>query len=121
MPIPAAARHTGRVTTGELLLLWFDAHRRGDVSAAKALVADDAEVVVPGASFHGFDAFMQWYRERAHREGPSFRYVIDDVLSGDHHASAVLTLSTDTRSWRQVALYRIADDKITGIWAVEHD
>lgn len=109
------------MTARDVLQLWFEAHQRGDLPGAKALIADGAEIIVPGASLRGFDAFMRWYRERAEREGPSFRYVIDDVLSGDHYASAVLTLSTDTRSWRQVALYRITDDKITAIWAAEQD
>lgn len=70
------------MTRAEVLQAWFDAHARGDVAGAQALVADDLRVDVPGASLQGFDAFMRWYRDRAEREGASFRYVVEDLRLG---------------------------------------
>ena len=105
----------------DVLRQWFAAHGRGDMEAARRLVDDDLIVVVPGVRLHGFDAFMKWYADRAEREGPSFGYAVDDVLGGESHAAAVLTLSSGDRSWRQVAVYAVARDRITWIWAVEED
>lgn len=79
----------------------------------------DLEVVVPGARLVGFEALMGWYRERAETEGPSFGYVVEDVLAGEHHAAALLRLHLNAGERRQIALYRVADDKITAIWAAE--
>lgn len=107
------------MTAHDVLQRWFDAHERGDLTAAASLLLPDAEISVPGAKLHGFDAFMQWYRSRAETEGATFRYVVEDVLSGDRHAAAVMTLSTDDRTWRQVALYRVEGDYIAAIWAAE--
>lgn len=50
---------------------WFVAHGRGDLDAARSLVADDLVVTVTGrpeisGEFRGFDAFMRWYADRTH-------------------------------------------------------
>ncbi len=103
----------------EVLRLWFDAHARGDLEAARGLVVDDVEVVVTGTRLHGFDSFMQWYRERRLEEGASFGYSVEDLLGGETHAAAVLTLSAGGRTWRQVALYRVDGDRISAIWLTE--
>lgn len=123
VPLPrssAARSQNDQMTPLEVLHRWFEAHERGDLQAASAMVADDADITVPGASLRGFDAFIQWHRERVQQEGPSFTYVIDDILSGERYAAAVLTLSTDADRWRQVAVYQIDGDIITAIWAAEH-
>jgi hypothetical protein len=109
------------MTPVEVLQRWFDAHARGDLGAARELVVDDVEVSVPGTRLRGFDAFMAWYRERVLTEGQAFGYVVEDLLGGEQHAAAVLVLTDGTRSWRQVALYRLEGDRITSIWAAEED
>lgn len=105
----------------EVLHLWFAAHADGDLAAARELVTDDLDVLVSGRRLRGFQSFMEWYRERRIQEGPSFGYSVDELLSGDAYAAAVLTLSARGRRWRQVALYRVQDDRISSIWAVEDD
>lgn len=102
-----------------MLRHWFAAHAEGDLVAARELVTDDLDVVIAGERLRGFESFMEWYREREIQEGSSFGYSVDDLLSGDAYAAAVLTLSARCRSWRQVALYRVQDDRISSIWAVE--
>ncbi len=82
-------------------------------------MVDDAEFVVPGERLQGFDAFMDWYRERQRKDGPSFRYNVEDLLDGATHAAAVITLSAAGRTWRQVVLYGIEGDRIFSVWAVE--
>ncbi|HVF20010.1 MAG TPA: nuclear transport factor 2 family protein [Mycobacteriales bacterium] len=107
------------MTPADVLVLWFDAHARGDLEAARGLVVDDVEIVVPGARLHGFDSFMQWYRDRQLHEGASFGYSVEDLLGGEHHAAAVIRLSVEDRTWRQVALFRVEGDRIASMWAVE--
>ena len=108
-------------TPVDVLRLWFAAHERRDHNAAKELVSSDVDVVVPGARLVGFDALMRWYADRAAAEGPAFDYEVDDVLGGEHHAAAVLRLTSNGKQWRQVAVYRIANGKISSIWAVEEE
>jgi hypothetical protein len=107
------------MTPVEVVRLWFEAHASGDLDQARELVVAGLEVTVPGASLRGFDAFMQWYRERQAAEGPSFGYAVEDLLSGERHAAAVLTLHNGQESWRQVALYEVAEDRIVSIWLAE--
>ena len=113
------SQHNRGVTPVEVLRLWFDAHARGDLVAASELVVDDVEITLPGTRVRGFDEFMRWYRDRAQAEGASFSYEVEDVLAGDSYAAAVLTLSADGRSWRQLALYGVEGDRISSIWAAE--
>lgn len=106
-------------TPVEVLTRWFAAHAAGDLPAARALTAENVDILVPDARLHGFDAFMHWYGERAAAYGSSFQYVVRDVCGGETHACAVLALSTDERSWRQVAVYEVLDGLIVSIWAAE--
>lgn len=107
------------MTPIDVLRRWFAAYAQDDLSAAHELVADDVEVVVGETRMRGFESFMQWYRARAAEEGDSFGYRVEDLLAGETHAAAVLTLSARGRTWRQVALYRVEDDRISSIWAAE--
>jgi hypothetical protein len=49
----------------EVLEQWFTAHSKGDLEAARSLMVEGALVSVPGRRLHGFDALMDWCRERA--------------------------------------------------------
>lgn len=57
------------------------------MEAARALMADDAVVSVPGAEVSGFDAFMDWYARRRSAL-PAFQYEVLDILGGERHAAA---------------------------------
>jgi hypothetical protein len=109
------------VTPAEVVRAWFQAHARTDLEAARALVVEDLRIDMSGERMRGFDGFMAWYAQRRLREGPAFSYAVDDLLEGDDHAAAVLTLSAGERVWRQVAVYRVERDRITEIWAREDE
>jgi ketosteroid isomerase-like protein len=109
------------MTPVEVVRAWFDAHASGDLDGARALLAEDADIDMCGSRMRGFDAFMTWYGERRQRQGAAFSYQVDDLLAGEHHAAAVLTLSDGQRSWRQVAVYQVTDARIRGVWAREDE
>ena len=81
-------------------------------------MTEDATVTVEGQLLHGFDEFMDWYAQRR-ATYPEFSYEVMDLLSGDHHAAAVLSLRSGEESWRQLALYDVRDGKISAVWLVE--
>ncbi len=88
------------------------------MEAARALMADDAVVSVPGAEVSGFDAFMDWYARRRSAL-PAFQYEVLDILGGERHAAAVIRLTDGSRAWRQVAVYEIAEGRIISMAAYE--
>lgn len=103
----------------DVLNKWFDSHAAGDLAAARSLMVGGARITVPGAQLHGFDEFMEWYRERVAAH-PTFSYRVVELLSGEAHAAAVLALQQDGADpWRQLVLYEIRDGRIRSIWAVE--
>ena len=105
----------------EILRRWFAAHAAGDLESARRLMAVDAPIRVPGARLDGFDDLLRWYAERSAALGEDFRYDMVDLLSGDHHVAAVLQLSDGSRSWQQVALYRVEAGLIRSVTAFEDD
>ena len=111
----------GGVHPADVLARWFAAHRAGELDAARALLRDDALIVVPGARLAGFDELMSWYAQRSAAEGPDFGYAVVDVLAGEHHAAAILAMRNGSRHWRQVAVYTVKDDRIAAIRAYEDD
>jgi len=102
----------------EVLRAWFAAHAAGDTAAARSLILEDAEILVPGGRLHGFDALMEWYRQRSATE-PTFAYQVTELLSGEEFAAAVLTMRRGSEQWRQMVLYGIQGGLICSIWAVE--
>ena len=84
-------------------------------------MAPAARVRVPGADLVGFDALMRWYRARRAEQGPLFRYDVAEVLAGQDHAAAILTLGNGHTSWRQVAVYDIRDGLIGAMSAYEDE
>ena len=110
----------------EIVSDWFDSFARGDLAAARRLVAADAVFRIFGeetTEIHGFDEFLAWYSRRRASLGESFDYRIDELLGGTQHAAALLTLSrtADGRrfEWRQVAVYRIDNGLIAEVSAYE--
>lgn len=101
-----------------VLSAWFAAHNAGDMAAARALMIERAVIQVPDAALHGFDEFMQWYANRR-ATIPGFHYEVLDILGGEGHAAAVIRLHDGARSWRQIAVYAIADGQITAMTAYE--
>lgn len=106
------------MTPVEVLQAWFDAHRRGDMDAARALLADDAPVVLPDRTVVGLDGLLAFFAERR-TQRPGFSYSVADVLAGADHAAALLDMVEGERRWRQLALYTVRDDRIASIWAAE--
>ena len=107
------------MTPGEVLQLWYDAHRDGDMGAARAVLTEDCLIELPDRELVGFDAFLQWSRERATREGPDFSMAVVDVMPGAGHVATLLDLRKGEQRWRQLAVYTVRDDRIASIWAAE--
>jgi hypothetical protein len=103
---------------------WFAAHARGDLDTARSLFAPEGTLNVtspdPSASGSavGFDGFIDWYAQRSSRVA-QFSFRLDDLLGNDKRAVAVLTLRDENHEWRQVAVYEVADKRITQIWVFE--
>jgi SnoaL-like domain len=102
----------------DVVRAWFDAHSRGDLAAARTLLAPEAPIHGEEVNLRGFDAFMSWYDDRrSSRQG--FGYEVVDLLGGEHHAAAIIRLSDAAESWRQVAVYEVEEDRITSIMMLE--
>lgn len=104
---------------GDVLRRWFEAHERGDLTAARALMRADAEIRVSGAVVTGFDGLMEWYAARSASLGECFGYERLDLLTGSQHVAAVLRLTDGERTWQQVALYRVDGGVIAAVTAYE--
>lgn len=109
----------GQTQPIEVLRRWFDAHARGDLVSASALMGPRATVHVYDRQLTGFEQFMAWYAERKAAQGPSFRYDVVDLLGGDQHAVAIIRLSDGSRSWRQVAVYLVDKGLIVAMHGYE--
>ena len=108
------------MTPVETLQAWFAAHRDGDMDAVRGLLAPDAPIVLPDRTLHGLDGLLAYFAERT-AQRPDFSYSVADVLAGTDHAAALLDMVEGERRWRQLALYTVREDRITGIWAAEDD
>jgi hypothetical protein len=106
------------VTPAEVLGRWYDAHRAGDMDAARSVFADGAAVRLPDRTLHGFDAFLAFSADRRATR-PAFAMSVVDTMAGEGHVAVLLELTEHDRRWRQLALYTVADDRITEIWTVE--
>ncbi len=106
------------MTPIEVLGQWYDAHRRGDLDAARAVLADDCLFELPGLELRGFDAFIAWSAERRATR-PDFAMEVVDTMPGEGHVSVLLAMSEGERRWRQVAVYTVRDDLIQSVWSSE--
>lgn len=106
------------MTPLEVVTQWFDAHRRGDLAAARALLVEDARFELPDREVRGFDGLMAFFAERQATR-PGFSYAVDEVLVGERHVAALLVMREDGREWRQIALYTVRDDRIVSVWSAE--
>ncbi len=88
----------------EVLQRWFSAHERRNLAAASALMAPGAGVRALDQELVGFDEFMQWYADRRKAHGPLFSYEVEELLDGQGHAVALIRLTDDDHTWRQVAV-----------------
>ncbi len=110
----------------EIVAAWFECFANGDLAAARELFDDDGVVRVFGeyaAEIHGFDQFIAWFGRRRQSLGESFDYRADELLAGNRHAAALITLSRTIAGrrveWRQLAVDRVEDDRITAVHAYE--
>jgi uncharacterized protein len=109
--------------TEQILTQWFDAFREGDLDRARALYAPDAvwhvsaEPDVAG-DFSGFDQLQAWFEARRSASA-DFSYEVEDMMGSYTHAVALLRLSDGSRTWRQVAVYRVVDGRIAEAWLYE--
>lgn len=106
------------MTPLEVLDRWYDAHRRGDLDAARAVLAPDALFELPDRELRGFDAFLAWSAERRATR-PGFAMEVAETMPGENHVAVLLALREGDRSWRQVAVYTVRDDLIASIWTAE--
>lgn len=100
---------------------WFDAFAEGEPEAARPLLAADGVVHAADADLHGFDEALAWFQRRGALGGSDFSYRLDELLAGEHHAVALLTLSEGRREWRQVAVYRVEEGRIAEAWLYEDE
>jgi ketosteroid isomerase-like protein len=107
----------------DVVQAWFAAHERGDLDAARSLVAHDVVVHISGESdlsgdVHGFDAFMRWYARRREVLGTT-SYRLEDLVGGSHRAVALLRIADGDTEWDQVAVYDVIDEAIVRIRVFE--
>ncbi len=107
---------------------FFGCFESGDFAGAGALVARDAAISIFGADeapveLRGLEEFLTWYSRRRELLGDSFEYRVEELLPGERHAVALITLSrvADGRriEWRQVAVYDVGDGRITALRGYE--
>jgi hypothetical protein len=106
------------MTPLEVLGQWYDAHRRGDMEAARAVLVDDCLFELPGLELRGFDAFAAWSAERR-APRPGFAMEVVDTMPGEHHVAVLLAMTEGDSSWRQCAVYTVRDDRIASVWSSE--
>ncbi len=103
----------------------------GDPAPLRALLADDIEWHVPGASpiagdYTGPDAVMDYFARRRDRAARTFRMAPGDLLTGDGDRVAVLTdgvavLGGREERWSTVGLYRLREQLVAGCWLLPLD
>ncbi|MFN2591107.1 MAG: nuclear transport factor 2 family protein [Actinomycetota bacterium] len=107
---------------------WFVAFETQDMESARSILAEDAVLhsygppEVAGYVRGGLDDLLAWYSRKRRAEGPGFEYDIEEILGGDRFGVALLRLSSgqsERVTWRQVAVYRIENDRIGEIWLHE--
>ena len=106
---------------------WFACFERGDVEGARSLFAAGGVFAIFSGRdvqvLRGFDEFLVWFRRRRETMGETFAYRVEEMLAGERHAAALITLSrvVDGRQaeWRQVAVYRVEQGVIVDARAYE--
>jgi len=106
------------MTPLEVLGQWYGAHRRGDLEAARAVLADDALFELPDRELRGFDAFVAWSAERR-TSRPGFAMNVVETMPGEDHVAVLLAMSENGRAWRQIAIYTVRNDRIVSVWSSE--
>jgi ketosteroid isomerase-like protein len=102
----------------------------GPSDPVRALLTDDVEWHVPGASevagsYYGFTAVMDYFAKRRDIARGTFRMYPGEVMVGEGHV-AVLTDGSAVvdgveRSWSTVGLYRIRGTRIAACWLLPLD
>ena len=93
------------------------------MALARQLFPDDSVLHVgpPARDYRGLDVFLRWYRTRRETAGEGFRYEVREFLNCTDHVAALITLFTRSGESMQVAIYKVASDRITDIWLYEHE
>jgi ketosteroid isomerase-like protein len=112
-------------SNADVLRAFFAAFTGGDVAAIEHLLSPDARSHTPGNSLlaghrSGRDEVLAHLGRSGELSGGTYRLEMLDVLDGEHHAAAVYrgTAEREGRSLDvvHVALYAIADGRITEAW-----
>ena len=107
---------------------FFACFDRGDLAGAGQLVAVDAVITLflsgeDPVELRGFEDFVSWYSHRRELLGDSFSYRVEELLPGNRHAVALITLSRGAdappTNWRQVAVYTVDEGVITALHGYE--
>ena len=115
----AVARHATPLVRDDspraVVQAWFDAFAAGELEAARRLFAAGGVVHAHEAELRGFDEVLAWFERRGALGGASFSYRLDELLGGESHAVALLTLSDGRAEWRQLAVYRVEGGRIAEV------
>jgi ketosteroid isomerase-like protein len=107
---------------------WFDAWARGDTAAAREIFGDDCVFHIVGdgllaGDHRGVDGIRVLLERRRERSQGTFSYENHDLLQNERHGVALLRLRATVDGveyvWKQVAVYELAGNRITEIWAFE--
>lgn len=111
---------------------FFEAFSRRDVASAATLFSDDVVFHIPGRNrFSGlirgreaWTASLLKYAE-AEKAGVSLTFQVHDVVGGDDHTVALLSVQAEHRGkrieWQRVAVYHFADGKAQEVWIHDVD
>ena len=130
-----AATRSRRPTAAETVDAFYAAQRRlyaGEPVDAEvaAFLAPDIAWHVPGANaiagdYHGHDEVMAYFRRRRDLAGRSFvitpRGTLADATRVVHFADGEAVLAGETRRWRTVGIFEVADERIAECWLVPFD
>ena len=102
----------------------------GNPGAVRAVLTEDVEWVVPGASpiagsYRGIDEVVAYMVARGERAGGTFRMTRRALLTGDGHIAALTdgraTIAGREHTWSTVGLYRTRDGLIASCRLIPFD
>jgi len=129
-PISPHAEDPGIHPHAALLADHLNALARGAISEAMSFYADDVVFHYPGhnqlsGDYVGKAAVLELMGRVAELTAGSFRPTVHDILTGDDHVAAVVTVRAErdgvAAEWGSVDVFRVRDRKLAEHWVHEVD